>query len=97
MAAIGQQDLITQVTPFLQESSRYTSLTTLLAVWTNSGPVIASISSANSGLNIGAQIGTRLPILSSSGKIFSAFLIPSIAEEWIQSELQLMPEQQKID
>lgn len=95
MAAIGQQELVTRVSPFLQESSRYTSLTTLLAVWTNSGPVIASIASTTTGLNIGAQIGTRLPILSSSGKIFSAFQSPSIVEEWKQSELQTIPEHQK--
>ena len=96
MAAIGQQELVAQVTPYLQESSRYTSLTTLLAVWTHSGPVIASIHSASTGLNIGAQIGTRLPILSSSGKIFSAFQTPApIAQEWKQSELQTISEHQK--
>lgn len=95
MAALGQQDLITQVTPFLQESSRHTSLTTLLAVWTNSGPVIANIWNANNGLNIGAQIGTHLPILSSSGKIFSVFQTPSIIEEWEQSEIEGIPEEQK--
>lgn len=94
-AAIGQQELVTQVTPYLQESSRYTSLTTLLAVWTHSGPVIAGIHSVTSGLNIGAQIGTRLPILSSSGKIFSALQTPALVEEWKQSELHMMSEHQK--
>lgn len=95
MAAIGQQELVTQVTPYLQESNRHTSLTTLLAVWTHSGPVIASICSTTTGLNIGAQIGTRLPILSSSGKIFSAFQSPSIVEEWKKSELQTIPLHEK--
>ena len=95
MAAIGQQELVARVTPYLQESSRYTSLTTLLAVWTHSGPVIASIYSTSTGLNIGAQIGTRLPILSSSGKIFSAFQSPTMAQEWKQAELQAISEQQK--
>ncbi len=95
MAAIGQQELVAKVTPYLQESSRFTSLTTLLAVWTHSGPVIASISSISTGLNIGAQIGTRLPILSSSGKIFSAFQAASIAQQWKQTELQTISEHQK--
>lgn len=95
MAAIGQQDLIAKAAPFLQESSRHTSLTTLLAVWTHSGPVVANIWNANSGLNIGAQIGTRLPVLSSSGKIFSTFHTPSIVEEWKQTEFQMLPDSQK--
>lgn len=95
MAAIGQQELVARVTPYLQESSRHTSLTTLLAVWTNSGPVIASICSTSSGLNIGAQIGTQLPILSSSGKIFSAFQSPTLAEEWKNLELQAIPKELK--
>ena len=95
MAAIGQQELVARVTPYLQESSRHTSLTTLLAVWTHSGPVIASICSTTTGLNIGAQIGTRLPILSSSGKIFSAFQSLSVAAEWKQSELQAIHNNQK--
>ncbi|USK86759.1 IclR family transcriptional regulator [Peribacillus asahii] len=88
MAAIGQQDLVTKVTPFLQEISRFTSLTALLAVWTHSGPVIANIWNANNGLNIGAQIGTHLPILSSSGKVFSAFHEPLLIEEWKNTEMQ---------
>lgn len=95
MAAIGQQELVARVTPYLQESSRHTSCTTLLAVWTNSGPVIASISSTTTGLNIGAQIGTRLPILSSSGKIFSALQSPTLAEDWKQSELKAIRKEQK--
>ena len=95
MAAIGQQDLIAKVTPFLKESSLQTSLTTLFALWTNSGPVVANISNANSGLNIGAQIGTQLPVLSSSGKIFSTFDSPSIIEEWKQAEFQLLTADEK--
>lgn len=94
MAAIGQQDLITKATPYLQELNQATNLTALLAVWTNDGPVIASISSANIGLNIGAQIGTRLPILSSSGKVFSTFQTPLSLSEWKDHELKsLSPKQ----
>ncbi|MFP7737064.1 IclR family transcriptional regulator [Priestia aryabhattai] len=87
MAAIGHQDIISTVTPYLQELSHHTSLTALLAVWTPEGPVVANIWSSNNGLNIGAQIGTRLPILSSTGKIFSSFSPPFLIREWKEKEL----------
>ena len=95
MAAIGQQDLIAKVTPYLQELSQTTNLTALLAVWTNDGPVIASISNAHIGLNIGAQIGTRLPILSSSGKVFSTFQKPILVGDWKENELKSWSQAQK--
>ena len=53
--------------------SQQTSLTALLAVGTPNGPVVSSIWNTNHLFNIGAQIGTRLPILSATGKVFSDF------------------------
>jgi DNA-binding IclR family transcriptional regulator len=95
MAAIGNQDIISKVTPYLQEISLHTSFSALLAVWTNDGPVIANIWSTNNGLNIGANIGTRLPILSSSGKIFSVFHSPSLIKEWKERELESLKEEER--
>lgn len=92
MAATGSKDLIGKVTPYLQDISRQTSLTALLAVWTHDGPVIANIWSANYGLNIGAQIGTNLPLLSSSGKIFATFKDMIYIKEWRLKELSKIPE-----
>ena len=92
MAATGSKDLIGIVTPYLQEISRHTSLTALLTVWTHDGPVIANIWSANYGLNIGAQIGTHLPLMSSSGKIFAAFKESVYIKEWRLKELSKVPE-----
>lgn len=94
MAAIGQQDLMTKVTPYLQELNQMTNLTALLAVWTNNGPVIANISSSHIGLNIGAQIGTQLPILSSSGKVFSTFQTPPLVNEWKERERRSLSQKQ---
>ena len=37
-------------------------------------PVITNIWNTNYGLNIGAQIGTKLPLLSAAGKIFAAYV-----------------------
>ncbi|QGQ44049.1 IclR family transcriptional regulator [Metabacillus sediminilitoris] len=95
MAAIGNQDIISKVTPYLQEISLHTSFSALFAVWTNDGPVIANIWSSNNGLNIGANIGTRLPIQSSSGKIFSVFNPPNLTKEWKDKELAVLTDKER--
>ncbi|WP_413376567.1 IclR family transcriptional regulator [Alkalihalobacillus sp. 1P02AB] len=95
MAAIGNQDIISKVTPYLQQMSLQSSSSALLAVWTNDGPVIANISNSNNGINIGANIGTKLPILSSSGKIFSVFHSSSLKSDWKTNELEAMNNEEK--
>lgn len=95
-AAIGNEDLIGRTAPYLKEISNHTKLTTLLSVWTHDGPVIANIWSINAGLNIGAQIGTRLPPLSSAGKMFTAFNQAPDVEEWKQKALkQFTPDEKE--
>lgn len=96
-AAIGSKDVIGRVTPYLRDISRYTAQTSLLTVWTHEGPVIANIWNANYGLNIGAQIGTRLPLMSATGKIFAVFnKTPEIEiKEWKLKELSKLTEEQR--
>lgn len=86
-AAIGSVNLIDISAPYLKSISKKVQLTTLLSVWTNSGPVIGNIWSANLGMNIGADIGTRLPALSSAGKVYLAFGNDNLIEEWRTNEL----------
>ena len=86
-SAIGHQDIIAIVTPYLQELSQQTSLTALLAVGTPNGPVVSSIWNTNHLFNIGAQIGTQLPILSATGKVFSAFHNRLHTKDWKEREL----------
>lgn len=94
-AAIGSEDVISRVTPYLKDISRHTKLTALLSVWTHDGPVIANIWSASYGLNIGAQIGTKLPLLSSSGKMIAAFQPTSDVVEWKMNELKNVTDDEK--
>lgn len=86
-AAIGSVNLIDISAPYLKAISSKINLTTLLSVWTNSGPVIGNIASTHSVINIGANIGTRLPALSSAGKIYLAFSKENMIEEWRNKEL----------
>lgn len=94
-SAIGHQDIISTVTPYLHDLSQQTSLTALLAVETPSGPVVANIWNTNHLFNIGAQIGTHLPILSATGKVFSTFDTSFLTKDWKERELSKMTEEEK--
>lgn len=98
-AAIGSVNLIDISAPYLKSISKKVQLTTLLSVWTNSGPVIGNIWNTNLGINIGADIGTRLPALSSAGKVYLAFGNSNTIEEWKAKELTNLNihEQTKLD
>ncbi|WP_087973172.1 IclR family transcriptional regulator [Oceanobacillus rekensis] len=73
MAAIGNQDTIALITPYLHTISQHSNCSVLFSVVTQNGPVIAKIKNADGILNIGAQMGSVLPQNSSSGKIFNVF------------------------
>lgn len=83
--ATGQSSIIEIVIPYLKKINDYTNLTALLAVPSINGPLVTYISSADYGINIGAQIGTTLPALSSTGIVYSAFPNAEMAE-WLKSE-----------
>jgi DNA-binding IclR family transcriptional regulator len=86
-SAIGGQDLIATATPYLQELSFQTNLTALLTVATPNGPIVANIWHSNNVFNIGAQIGSQLPIFSATGKVFSAYSASVLLQEWKNKEL----------
>ncbi|MBB6283924.1 MULTISPECIES: IclR family transcriptional regulator [Geobacillus] len=96
-AALGDRNVIGKITPYLREISARTSQTALLALWTYDGPVIVDICSANYGLNIGAQVGTKLPLLSATGKVFAAFKDESDPQvkEWKQKELNKLANERR--
>lgn len=82
MTAMGNQDSVAIITPYLQSISEYTNNTALFAVPTFNGPVITKITRSNQILNIGAEIGTLLPPNSSSGKIFNIFAEQHKTKNW---------------
>lgn len=94
-AAIGNVNLIELSMPYLKDISQQIKLTTLLSVWSNDGPVIANIWSTNLGINIGADIGTRLPALSSAGKLFLAFKDKDTRKDWEKRELATVSDEVK--
>lgn len=85
-AAMKNNDLIGRLTPYFKEISNLTNMSASLSVWLNDTPVITNIWNTNYGLNIGAQIGTKLPLLSASGKIFAAYANDGEVLKWIEQE-----------
>ncbi|MFP7299704.1 IclR family transcriptional regulator [Neobacillus niacini] len=91
MAAVDQENVIDRITPFLQEINEKFSSTVMFSSWTQSGPMIVKELNINRGINIGAQIGTLLPIRSASGKVFLAFMDEHNIREWKEKELLQIP------
>ena len=87
MQALNQEDVITKTTSTLEEINLQTSETTLLAVWTPKGPMIAKMINSLSGLNLGGQVGSMLPIHSAVAKVFCAFKSGPIFEQWMDEQL----------
>lgn len=86
MRAIGHNDLLEQITPFLKEISAHTFCTVTFSVWTQNGPVIAKIWNSNHSLNIGVQLGSIMPPYSSIGKTFTVFLDKEQIKEWLEQD-----------
>ena len=84
--ATQNTDFIGRLTPYFKEISTRTNMTTLLATWVNDNPVITNIWNTNFGLNIGAQVGTKLPLMSAMGKMFAAYANSFEMLNWIEQE-----------
>ncbi|MEC1522541.1 IclR family transcriptional regulator [Neobacillus niacini] len=91
MAAVDQENVIDRISPYLHEINDIFSSTVLFSSWTHSGPMIIKDYNKNRGINIGAQIGTILPIRSASGKVFMAFMEEQMIREWKEKEYRQIP------
>lgn len=93
MTAVAQENVVDRISPYMHEINEKFSSTVLFSSWTHNGPMIVKELNNNQGFNIGAQIGTLLPIRSASGKVFMAFMDEQMIREWKAKEfLQIPPE-----
>lgn len=83
--AMGNTSFVEHAMPYFKDINQQTNLTALLAIPTVKGPLVAHIYSADYGINIGAQIGTNLPLTSATGLLFSAFEKNEHLKKWEQS------------
>jgi DNA-binding IclR family transcriptional regulator len=93
MAAVDHENVVDRITPYLQEINGKSLSTVLYSSWTHNGPMIVKEFNTNRGYNIGAQMGTFLPILSATGKVFMAFMDEQIIREWKEKELKQIPQE----
>lgn len=96
MAAVNQENLVERVTPFMHDINRECNETVLLSVWTSNGPMVIQIVNSHQRINIGAEMGTYLPLLSAAGRVFAAFMEPLRIEKWMQEHTATFsPERKK--
>lgn len=88
MKAIGHENVMERISPYLQKISDRSTNTLLYSTWTLNGPMVIRIFNNSQGLNIGAQIGTMLPLFSSGGKIFAAFMEETSIRSWLEKEME---------
>ncbi|MFJ7727346.1 IclR family transcriptional regulator [Neobacillus sp. NPDC097160] len=93
MAAVDQENVIDRISPFLYEINEKSSSTVLFSSWTHNGPMIVKEFNNNRGFNIGAHIGTLLPIRSATGKVFMAFMDGQIIHDWKADEFKQVPQE----
>lgn len=95
MAAVDSENVVERITPFLLEINRKWNETVLLVMWTVKGPIVVRIFNGNKRFNIGAQLGSYLPLLSASGKIFAAFMAEGEKKEWMERELASLNQEER--
>jgi DNA-binding IclR family transcriptional regulator len=93
MAAVDQENVIDRISPFLHEINEKFSSTVVFSSWTQNGPMIVKELNNYRGINIGAQIGTILPIRSASGKVFMTFMDEQMIHEWKVKEFMQIPQE----
>jgi len=94
--AQGDTSIIELADPYMKTFTEETGLTALIAMPSLDGPLIKEIWSVTYGINIGAQNGTILPFISSTGSIFYAFKEGIQINNWIdQSWMRLTVQTQQ--
>ncbi|MFB4159696.1 IclR family transcriptional regulator [Geomicrobium sp. JSM 1781026] len=93
---MNQENILEHIAPHLREINDYANETLLYTVATERGPIVVKLLSGSHTLNIGAQIGTLLPLKSACGKLYYAYENEQ-AEEWVDNEFkQLSKEDQNM-
>jgi len=92
MKAVNQENVVERVMPFLQEINQACKNTVLLTTWSPNGPIVVRMVTNAEGLNIGAHIGTVLPIASAAGKVFAAFAEEPAIDGWKRKEWERLDE-----
>jgi DNA-binding IclR family transcriptional regulator len=88
LAALSRRDIVRDSRPILRRLRDDINETVALVLWAFDGPTVAHFEEADRGvLRVVAQVGTTLPLLSTSaGQIFAAYLPATITKTMIDNE-----------
>ncbi|PTL38089.1 IclR family transcriptional regulator [Alkalicoccus saliphilus] len=95
MNATNNDNVIEQITPYLEEIKVEFNETVIFSKWTVGGPMILKIVHGSHIFNIGAEIGSLMPVYSATGKVFGAFASGEI-ETWTKKQLEELEEEKAL-
>lgn len=89
LAALGRLDVVKLTTSHLAQLRDDLNETCFLAVWGNHGPTVVHVEQAVRAVTLVTQVGSVLPLLSSStGLVFNAFMPNAETAQLREEELQ---------
>lgn len=89
LAALARRDIVNTVSDHLRDFTQANGCTTLLSVWSESGPTVVRWQRAPSPIMTSFGLGTTFPLLSSAtGRVFFAFSPASLIKQQLANELK---------
>lgn len=86
--ALNRIDVISITDPFLVRIKEELNQSSILALWTEQGPIVVKYQSSGRSINVEIEIGYRPPLLISSvGKCFAAFLPNQLTKNLFNEEI----------
>lgn len=87
--ALRKKDIAALIDPYMNEIKEELSHASILALWSDEGPIIVKYLNSGKSINVEIEVGYRPPLLVSSvGKCFAAFLPKEIIENLYNQDLE---------
>lgn len=87
--ALRKKDITTIVDSYMNQIKEELNHASILALWSNEGPIIVKYQNSGKSINVEIEVGYRPPLLVSSvGKCFAAFLPKEKTEELYNQDIE---------
>lgn len=98
LISLQQSSPVTLATPLLAPLSRTIGQTVAIAVWGNRGPTIVRVEESAETVFVSMRHGTVFSLTgTASGRLFGAYLEPSLARATLEAERRLVAERPPVD
>lgn len=86
--ALKKIDVVSMIDPFMVKVKEELNQSSILALWTEQGPIIVKYQGSGRSINVEIEVGYRPPLLISSiGKCFAAFLPDYVTKSLFNTEI----------